>query len=164
MKKLLFLGSLLLLLIAACKKSNNESFDPAAQMAADTVKIKAYLAKNNLTAQKDPSGLYYRIITPGTGTDTIKLESKLVVVYKGKYLDDDVEFDSSKDKPTDFGGNTRLKNLIRGWQIGLTKITKGGKIQLFIPSGLAYGNNPGNGLRNNACMIFEVELVDHAVN
>jgi FKBP-type peptidyl-prolyl cis-trans isomerases 1 len=105
-----------------------------------------------------PNGLQYKINAPGdqnikpTATDTV------VVNYSGKFINGK-EFDSSKKSgmPARFV----LGGVIPGWTQGLQLIGKGGKIKLFIPANLAYGERgAGNVIPANSTLIFEVELLD----
>ncbi len=57
MKRYILLLILFIAVFSSCKK---ESFDPAKQAAKDDAAIQAYIKANNITATKDPSGLYYR--------------------------------------------------------------------------------------------------------
>ncbi len=100
---------------------------------------------------KDASGLYYQVITPGTGPYP-NILSTVNVNYSGKLLDGTV-FQT---------GNitAQLGTLIQGWQIGIPYINKGGRILLIIPSALGYGNNsPGGGIPANAVLVFTVDLL-----
>jgi FKBP-type peptidyl-prolyl cis-trans isomerase len=103
-----------------------------------------------------PDGLRYQIVKPGTGnppkpTDTVKVN------YTGTLIDGNV-FDSSErqGKPVEF----QLDKVIAGWTEGLQKISKGGKIRLFVPPQLAYGDDGRPGIPPGSVLVFEVELVD----
>ena len=41
--------------------------------------IKAYLDSNHIDAVRHPAGFYYKIINPGTGTDTMLLCSEILI-------------------------------------------------------------------------------------
>ena len=103
-----------------------------------------------------PSGLRYQIVTPGTGnppkaTDTVKVN------YTGALIDGTV-FDSSErqGKPLEFA----LNSVIPGWTEGLQKISKGGKIKLFVPPSLGYGDDGRPGIPPGSVLVFDVELLD----
>lgn len=103
-----------------------------------------------------PDGLCYEIVKPGEGpapkpTDTV------TVNYTGTLVNGTV-FDSSEHagKPLDI----ELDHVIPGWTEGLQKIAKGGKIKLYIPPDLAYGDDGRPGIPPASTLIFDVELLD----
>ena len=51
--------------------------------------------------------------------------------------------------------------MVPGFAEGLTKVGEGGEIILFIPSDLAYGDNPrpGGVIQPGDTLIFECELI-----
>jgi FKBP-type peptidyl-prolyl cis-trans isomerase FkpA len=126
------------------------------QLQADIAAIDAHLDAIPQVAVEHPSGIRYVIVQAGSG-DGPCLESYMSVKYTGKFLSDGSVFDSSST-PVPF----YLNQLINGWQIGLLKASKGTKMTLYIPSGLAYGPNPNpqSGIPPNANLIFDLELVD----
>ena len=83
--------------------------------------------------------------------------STVKVSYEGKLLDGFI-FDGTTD--TQSLASLPLAFTILGWQEGVPLIGVGGKIQLYIPSHLAYGNQPPtNTIPKNAILIFDIELV-----
>ena len=112
------------------------------------------------TVLKSESGLYYKILEPGAA-EKPTLDDSVKVHYKGTLIDG-TQFDSSYDrgKPADFP----LKGVVKGFGEGLTKIGAGGKIILYIPSELGYGDNPRPGglIKPGDPLVFECELI--AVN
>jgi len=102
-----------------------------------------------------PSGLAYEIIKPGEGaypkaTDTVK------VFYTGTLVNGN-KFDSNVGgEPIEF----QLTGVIPGWTEGIQKINKGGKIKLYVPAALAYGEEGNQGIPPSSALVFEVELLD----
>jgi FKBP-type peptidyl-prolyl cis-trans isomerase FkpA len=139
--------------VSSCKK--NSSVDPQIQLGIDTNLIKEYLVKNNITAKRHATGVYYQIITPGTGTVAYTLNTSISALYTGRLLNGTI-FDSATTNPISF----KLGGVIQGWQIGIPLIQKGGKIRLLIPSGYGYGDMDAGRIPANSVLDFEVELVD----
>jgi FKBP-type peptidyl-prolyl cis-trans isomerase len=79
------------------------------------------------------------------------------VHYTGTLVDGTV-FDSSvqRGEPVEFA----LGEVIPGWTEGLQKTNKGGKIKLYVPSQLGYGDDGKGSIPPGATLIFEVELLD----
>jgi FKBP-type peptidyl-prolyl cis-trans isomerase len=112
--------------------------------------------KENKNVVELPSGLRYEILQPGKGaypapTDTVKAH------YTGKLINGTV-FESSVEsgKPVD----TPLNRVIPGWTEGLQKINVGGKIRLYIPPHLAYGDAPQQAIPPGSTLIFDIELLE----
>jgi FKBP-type peptidyl-prolyl cis-trans isomerase FklB len=104
-----------------------------------------------------PSGLQYKIITPGTGPkptadDTVECN------YRGTLVDG-TEFDSSYKRGQPL--KIPVGRVIKGWTEAMQLMPVGSKWQLFIPSDLAYGPQgaPGSPIGPNSTLIFEVELL-----
>jgi len=128
--------------------------------AVNKAKSKEFLAKISKQAgvMKDPAGFYYVILKKGMGasptmSNTVKLH------YHGTLIDGTV-FDSSVDRgqPASFPMN----GVIKGFSGGLTKAQVGGKIRIYIPSELGYGDNPrpGGKIKPGDTLIFECELLE----
>ncbi len=104
-----------------------------------------------------PSGLQYKILTPGSGPKPTASDS-VVCNYKGTLING-TEFDSSykRGEPATFP----VTGVIKGWTEALQLMPVGSKWQLFIPSDLAYGprGTPGGPIGPNATLTFEVELI-----
>jgi len=150
MKKHLLLICFLAIGIASCKKE--ASFNAATQASTDDALIRTYISANSIAATKDPSGLYYQVITQGTGAYP-NASSVVNVNYTGKLLDGSVFAPSANL-------SSSLSTLIKGWQIGIPHISTGGRILLIIPSALGYGNSsPGGGIPANAVLVFTIDLL-----
>jgi FKBP-type peptidyl-prolyl cis-trans isomerase FklB len=102
-----------------------------------------------------PSGLQYKVLTPGTGPKPAATDS-VVCNYRGTLLDN-TEFDSSykRGQPATFP----VSGVIKGWTEALQLMPVGSKWQLFIPSDLAYGERAQGPIGPNATLVFEVELM-----
>ncbi len=137
----------------------NEAYRAKAGAKAK-IESEAYFAKIKALpgVQTTPSGLYYVVVQPGTG-DFPKPTDTVTVNYTGKLTNGTV-FDSSEGRgPATFP----LNGVIPGWTEGLQKINKGGKLKLYIPSALGYGEqgSPPT-IPGNATLEFDVELVEIA--
>jgi FKBP-type peptidyl-prolyl cis-trans isomerase FkpA len=153
-----FLSALLALtLFISCSREKEPTKAPSIDYVAKNEKeITDYLAKNELTAQRSTSGLYYIITDPRTG-DQPTAKSNVTVAYRG-YFTNGTQFDKSSDTGLSF----YLNQVIRGWQEGIPLFKTGGSGILLIPSHLGYGsqNIPGNpGIPGGSVLIFEVKLL-----
>ena len=102
------------------------------------------------------SGLQYKIIKAGNGAKP-KATDTVAVNYRGTLIDGK-EFDSSykRGEPASFP----LNGIIPGWTEALQLMPVGSKWQLFLPSGIAYGEHgSGREIGPNAMLVFEVELL-----
>lgn len=157
------------LFFASCLKSK----DPGCPYvdrniyAADSIvaQLQTHLDTSNIQVTgKDTSGVFYKVVTPGTvGGDTADVCSVVTVYYKGSLLNG-TEFDkTSAGAPASF----RLGDLIPGFQKGMKYIGTGGKIEFYIPYPLGYGSqeikNQATGavvIPANSHLKFEVELLE----
>ena len=120
----------------------------------------AFLAANGKRAGVVtlPSGMQYEVLKAGTGNTKPTLANTVKCHYTGTLISG-VKFESSLDKgePITFP----LGNVIKGWQDALQLMTVGSKWKLYIPSDLAYGDNPrpGGAIQPGDTLIFEVELL-----
>lgn len=158
----LLLACCLALLLGSCAKQDTSADMFYDSIAHDNDQIRNYLRYKGLDSgvMYHPSGIAYKIMLPGNGIDTIKINNVPSVVYTRKLLGTDKVIESSLNLPTSFD-NRPLRDHIAGWQIGLTLITKGGRIILYIPSSLAFGSVgvPPN-IPANAILECDITLVD----
>jgi FKBP-type peptidyl-prolyl cis-trans isomerase len=92
-------------------------------------------------------------MSPGLGAQPT-LTNTVSTVYTGKLLNN-TQFDASAN-PVSF----LLSGVIKGWQIAIPLIKKGGRIKMVIPSSLAYGCNGSGSIAPNSPLYFEVTLTD----
>jgi FKBP-type peptidyl-prolyl cis-trans isomerase len=102
------------------------------------------------------SGLQYKVLAEGKG-DVPKATDTVKVNYRGTLIDG-TEFDSSykRGQPAQFP----VGGVIKGWTEALQLMKPGSKMQIWIPSDLAYGpRGAGDLIGPNATLAFEVELL-----
>ncbi len=152
MKKYILILCVLITGLSACKKKEETPFDANIQATADDAQIQAYLKANSITAVKDASGLYYTVVTEGTGNYPAATNS-VTVNYIGKLMTSGTQFDART------GLTFSLGEVIKGWTIGLQKVRSGGRINLYIPSALGYGNVGNSAIPANSVLIFTIDLI-----
>ncbi len=100
------------------------------------------------------TGLFYEILEPGN--DVHPTDSDTVVVhYEGRFLDNTV-FDSTAGKSPIA---LKLNEVIPAWTQGIPLIGEGGKIKLYVPSDLGYGDEGRPGVPPASTLVFEVRLI-----
>ncbi|SHF28132.1 FKBP-type peptidyl-prolyl cis-trans isomerase [Pedobacter caeni] len=124
------------------------------QFKLDTTAIRKFVTDNKIAdVKKDENGVFYQILAPGTGSHHFTVASNISIDYEGKLLNGNV-FDSSKGSYVTF----QLCELIPGWNIGVPKIQKGGKVRLLIPSYFCYGPRAVGTVPPNAVLDFTISL------
>lgn len=125
------------------------------EAAKENAELMAKL-KDNKNVIELPDGLRYEIIKSGSGPYP-RANQVVRVNYTGQLTNGKV-FDSS-DK---HGGATefQLGRVIPGWAEGIQKINSGGKIRLYIPANLAYGDAAPDPIPPGATLIFDIELLE----
>ncbi len=106
--------------------------------------------------KKTASGMYYQVITSGTGATPVDGD-QVTVHYTGKFSDGK-EFDSSikRGQPAIL----LVNQFMPGMTEGLKMMKEGDKWNLYIPSELGYGPEGYQGfIPPNAALEFEVELL-----
>lgn len=121
------------------------------------IKAKKGVVALPVVSETGTATMYYEILKEGAG-EFPKASNVVKVHYTGTLVDGTV-FDSSVERgePIEFP----LGGVIKGWTEGVQKINKGGKIKLYIPYQLAYGEEgrPPT-IPPAATLVFEVELLD----
>ena len=104
-------------------------------------------------AQKRPSGLASKVLSPGKGTRHPRPNSRVMVHYTG-WTTDGKMFDSSvaRGDAITFG----LDEVIAGWTEGVQMMVEGEKRRFWIPESLAYQGQPG---APAGMLVFDVELI-----
>ncbi len=106
-------------------------------------------------AKRTPSGLAYKVIKAGTGTERPKKSSNVTVHYSGWQTSGKL-FDSSvmRGAPATFG----LSDVIEGWTEGVQLMVVGEKTRFWIPEKLAYKGQSGV---PSGMLVFDVELISY---
>ncbi|MCC8425090.1 FKBP-type peptidyl-prolyl cis-trans isomerase [Mucilaginibacter sp. UR6-11] len=154
---------------SACKKTSEGGLAGyKAQAAIDDKIVADYLKANpSLVATKiDTSGVYYIVEQPGTGNDLFTNSTQVTVGYTGRLLPGGQIFAQTND----FHPSFVLSQVIKGWQLGIPQIKRGGQVRLLVPSRYAYGPAAQpqlgvvfglkDGLPANAVLDFDIQLYD----
>lgn len=106
-----------------------------------------------------PTGILYRVIEAGQGSNTPRLNSIVSVHYKGTLINGR-EFDNSwkRNCPEAF----RLNEVIEGWQIALQQMHVGDRWIIYIPYAVGYGKRASGPIPAYSTLIFEVQLLSIA--
>ena len=115
------------------------------------------VAKAPGDATMTESGLAYRVLRPGTGTDHPAASNKVEVHYSG-WTTDGKMFDSSVVR-----GETisfPLSGVIKGWTEGVQLMVVGEKTRFWIPGDLAYGETPRRPGAPAGTLVFDIELFE----
>ena len=128
--------------------------------------------------KKTESGLLYKVVRKGDMSLAATDNRDVVKVhYKGTKADGTV-FDASRFadmpaerqemlkqyRPDDYNADEpvsfALNRVIPGWTEGMKLVGKGGKVTLWVPSDLAYGQYAPPAIGPNQALRFDVELID----
>jgi len=120
---------------------------------------KVFLEDNAKRAEVNvtESGLQYEVLAEGDG-DTPVPASTVRVHYHGTLING-TTFDSSYERgqPAEFP----VGGVIKGWTEALQLMKVGGKLRIYVPHDLAYGEQgAGAAIAPYSTLIFDVELLD----
>lgn len=151
-----FIAALAISVTAACG-SGDDIPDAAETAEQGTTYMEDYLPwpPEGKNVQTTESGLQYIVVREGDADGEMpSSRDRVVVDYEGR-LPDGEKFDSSYERglPAVFG----VTQVISGWTEGLQLMKTGSEYIFYIPSNLAYGDNPGGG-RPGGPLLFKVEL------
>jgi FKBP-type peptidyl-prolyl cis-trans isomerase len=145
-----------------------ELFGRFGQYLMDQMKVEnmeeqeSFLAENRMKdgVMETESGLQYKVIEEGTGASPTP-ENTVVVQYEGTLIDG-TRFDGTYDELGNPGEPAEfvLGGVIPGWTEGLQLMKEGAVYMFYIPSELAYGENPrpGGAIQPNDMLIFKIAL------
>ncbi len=165
MKNLFVLLIAFPILFLSCKKTDKCPFADS-ELSASTVErtyLQNHLSTSSIVAVEHASGVFYTITSPGSGTSPT-ICSNITAKYSGTLIPSGTVFDSTPASSQ--GASFSLGQLIVGWQKVLPLLKNGGKITLYIPPSLGYGqqnirDNFGNMvIPGNSYLKFDIELVN----
>ena len=152
MKKVFFLAVLPLLFLGCVKSNNGSQACTDVSAASEEAQIIAYCNANGITYTKDPSGIYYQVLSLGTSPHP-NTSSKITVDYTGKLLNGSI-VDKNTVPYTNY-----LNQLIEAWQIAIPLIGTGGHIVMVAPSSLCYGcYGAAPTVPSNSVLFFDITL------
>ena len=151
--KIIFLAVWATILFCSCEQKEVVPLPYKDQLSKDVAAIDNYLVANKISAEKDTSGFRYLISVKGNDFKPVLADS-IKVNYSLNLLEGRIILDKAFN-------TLLLDKLIKPWKYILPSIGEGGKLTLYIPSGLAYGKNgAGSSIPPNANLFFDVELID----
>jgi FKBP-type peptidyl-prolyl cis-trans isomerase FkpA len=162
LNKHLFALAALFVVITGCKK-DYESIE-----VLDDQQIQEYIKANNLNVQEyNDTGIYYQIVTPGTGAQ-LEYTDRIFATFTAQSLDGAFKanadslnrfssflgyFASSNGYPDAFA--TAVKDILK---------KKGGVIRIIVPSHLAYGRTGSSRLNIPGNASLDCTITVHNVN
>lgn len=147
------------------EKRKKAEADRAVQMKAmeaqEQVDREKYLADNKITVKPSESGLYFVQVKKGNGGASPKPTDVITANYSGMFLNGEV-FDSSEQhgEPLVYP----LNQLVPGWIEAFSKMKKGEKAKIVVPSSLGYGAQGNSRIPPFSTLVFDIELIDFKAN
>lgn len=110
-----------------------------------------------LNVKQTKSGLLYRINDMGDENNIPTIHSTVTLNYESQCYDGRVYASTYlKNKPSVI----QLERIIKGWAEGLQLVGNGGKITLWIPAHLAFGERGSRFVGPNEAVQFDIEVLD----
>lgn len=106
--------------------------------------------------QTTPEGLQYVIHEPGEGPKA-QNGDMVAVHYYGTFTDGKM-FDNSFAAGSPYSFALGQGRVIKGWDVGIPHLSKGGRASLIIPPALGYGETGYSDIPGNTTLYFYVEL------
>jgi FKBP-type peptidyl-prolyl cis-trans isomerase FkpA len=121
--------------------------------AYDDLSIQQYMTDSTSLVgyNKTADGLYYKVLTQGTGTDSLTDNSTATVTYTGQLFNATIfdQYNTTGGTPLQVGALT--PGVREGFK---TAALLNAKISMLIPSSLAYGVSPPAGIPPFSCLRF----------
>jgi len=129
-----------------------QSYFTRAQKSKERVVLDSIKA-NTPGIQTTETGLMYIVLQEGNGLNPTATDS-IAFEFIGKFSDGQIFQESEPGKPV----MMNLSEAIPGFREGLQKVKEGGKIRLFLPSDLAYGDRGTREIPGFSTLIFDLTL------
>lgn len=106
--------------------------------------------------------LEYKLVKAGEGP-LLPEGSRVTVHYVGTFDNNQVVFESTRDRNEPLQVTIGKRELIKGWEIQLPKMKVGERGVLICPPDMAYGKNGvGNGfIPPNSTLVFDIEVLSY---
>lgn len=169
--KHIYLLTLLLFLLCACKERNQRSMsdNDLAKAQQELIKenrkqhndemqnIKSFIAAQNWPMQETGTGLQYWIYQSSSGRQATK-EQHVLIAYKISLLDGTLCYEATTAEPKDvFIGHDNVET---GLHEALQLMHEGEKAKFIFPSHLAFGFTGDSGkIPQNASVIYDIHLL-----
>jgi len=149
-------GSKIKYAVRVVKIENSKNIESAQEKA-----ISEFASKKGIKLEKTTSGLYYTVVSLGTGSKAVAGDT-VSVHYVGTTLAEGKEFDNSRQRNQPFNFPVGQGMVIPGWDEGLQLLPKRTMDTLVIPSKLAYVEQGAteSPIGPNSALVFEIELLD----
>ena len=149
---ILLTATLTSVLMTGCTRCTGPGSSPTPPPAPAT----PVLTPNNLPTVSE---LKIEDTKPGKGPEAAN-GMHVTVHYTGTLMDG-TKFDSSLDRNQPFTFVLGAGQVIKGWDLGVAGMKRGGKRRLKIPGHLAYGERgAGAIIPPNASLVFDIELLE----
>jgi FKBP-type peptidyl-prolyl cis-trans isomerase len=123
-------------------------------MLSEDDKINNYLKKKNITVtEKTNTGLRFIRTSDVTANDSLKTGDNVSVKYNGMFLNE-TSFDSGT-----FGVVIGSSSTIAGFSEGISKLKKGEKARIILPSTIGYGSKGSGSIPPFTPLIFDIEIL-----
>lgn len=127
--------------------------------------IKAYLEKQNISAEETDEGIFIERVSPATAKNTVvwqevcKDSCLAMVRYEGRLMDGKV-FDENYTKGGAFAVRMNTDQVIQGFEIAIKHMQVGETINAYIPSMLAYkeGGTKTRDIKPFQSIMFKITL------
>ncbi len=158
---ILIIAFTILSLTSSCLKIEQEEVPTREE---EQVLLKQYihqLRENENVVDSTDLGVYYVTLEEGTGRFPAYGDT-LSVIYAGYFING-LMFDSSfwhESADSTYTFVLGEQDFIPGWEDGMSVINKDAKVQLIVPSDLAYGSNGAGLIGPYQTLIFVIKMKD----